>query len=143
MDDNIAEIAVAEKKQIDTEQLKQDFDFGKNLSKLLQKDPIINNETRQQLEQAKDKYSQMEELSQEQKEELINEARTQFNEVVDQVVFKSNEDDDDVLPEQFNSLMGVIYRCDPQKTIKRVEKYLNSTPGVSSPPKEKQYPSDY
>lgn len=141
MDDNIAEIAVAEKKQIDTEQLKQDFDFGKNLSKLLQKDPIINNETRQQLEQAKDKYSQMEELSQEQKEELINEARTKFNEVVDQVTF--NEDDGDKLPEQFNSLMGVIYRCDPQETIKRVEKYLNSTPGVSSPPKEKQYSPNY
>lgn len=142
MDDNIAEIAVAEK-QIDTEQLKQDFDFGKNLSKLLQKDPIINNETRQQLEQAKDKYSQMEELSQEQKEELINEARTKFNEVVDQVTFNDNEDDGDKLPEQFNSLMGVIYRCDPQETIKRVEKYLNSTPGVSSLKKEKQYSPDY
>jgi len=142
MDDNIAEIAVAEK-QIDTEQLKQYFDFGKNLCKLLQKEPIIDNETRQQLEQAKDKYSQMEELSQEQKEELINKARTQFNEIVDQVVFKNNEHDKDILPEQFNNLMGVIYRCDPQETIKRVERCLNSTPGVNLPPKDKQYPSDY
>ena len=142
MDDNIAEIDIAEKK-IDTEQLKQDFAFGKTLCKLLQKEPIIDNETRQQLELAKKKYSQMEELSQEQKEELIDKARTQFDEIVDQVVFKNNEHDEDILPEQFNNLMGVIYRCDPQKTIKRVEKYLNSTPRVSMPPKDKQYPQDY
>lgn len=129
MNDNIAEIAVAEK-QTSSEQLEQDFELGKSLSKLFQKEPLVNNEIRQQLEQAKEKYSQMEDLTEKQKEEFINKARAQFDETVDQVVFNNNESDDEDLPEEFNRLMGVIYRCDIQGTIKRIEDYLNATPGV-------------
>jgi rRNA-processing protein FCF1 len=129
MDDNIAEIDVAEK-QTDTEQLEQDFELGKNLSRLLQKNPIIDNAVRQQLEETKEKYSQMEDLTEEQKEKFINKARAQFNETVDQVVYNNNEGDDEELPEEFNRLMGVIYRCDTQGTIKRIEDYLNAAPGV-------------